>query len=130
MSQASLLFRSDEENYAHPTLPANQYAARIQSLKAKHLRLVKGLRDNLKIEVPPNLLAVLESRPNAGQPPVMVAELVQSPLHSRMLRNRAGLNPRGPSPPSSRAASPAQAARQRMQDLRNRARGRRPGIGR
>jgi S1-C subfamily serine protease len=110
--------------YAHPSLPADQYAARVQKLKAQHLRLVKALSASLKAEVPPKLLAILESRPATGQPTMAVAEIVPSPVQSRMLRSRPGMNPRGPNGPP---LSPAQAARQRALELRDRARGRRIG---
>ncbi len=110
--------------YAHPSLPAVQYAARVQKLKAQHFRLVKAMSADLKAEVPPKLLAILESRPAAGQPTMAVAEFAPTPVQSRMIRNRSGVNPRRP---NGQPVSPAQAARQRAQDLRDCARARRSG---
>jgi hypothetical protein len=118
--------------YANPSSPANAYSSKAQNLKAQHLRLVKTLRDDLKIEVPPKLLAVLESRPTVGQSPTMIVELVPSHIQSRVLRGRPGLVQRGPIGPRSPVpASPAQSAHERMQkNLRDRARDLRSRIGR
>ena len=98
-------YKAMKDLYAHPSLPADQYASRVQKLKAQHLRLVKAMSANLKAEVPPKLLAILDSRPMVGQPTMAVVEFVPSPVQSRMLRNRPGVNPRGP---NGQPLSPAQ----------------------
>ena len=90
--------------YAHPSQPANLYASRAQDLKAHHLRLAKELGSGLGLEVPPKVLAALESRPAADQPPVLFADVVPAPMRPH-LRGFPAPFPRGPIGPGSPGAS-------------------------
>jgi len=130
-------YKAMKNLYANPNRLADQYAAQIQNLKAQHLRLVQSLRKDLRIEVPPQLLAVLERGSPVGQPPGMVAEFVPFQIRPRMLHGRLGpgldgpIGPRMPGipDPMQQARERMKAARDRMQDMRNRARGLRSRIG-
>jgi serine protease Do len=120
--ELSVNYKAMKNLYANARNPAEQYVAQTQRLRTKHFQLVQALKSDLKIEVPPKLLAILQQR-TAGvqQPPTLVAEIVPSQLQSRLLRGRVA--PRGPvivRPPG--AMTPAQAARERMQNLRDRSR--------
>jgi len=123
--------------YTNPNRLADQYAAQIQDLKARHLRLIQSLRNDLRLDVPPRLLAAFQERSPAGQPPTMVAEFVPFPLRPRLLLGRPGpglVGPTVPRPPG--ILDPMQQARERrqemqdrMQNLRNRARDLRSRMG-
>ncbi len=110
--------------YANARRPADQYLVQAQRLRTRHLQLVQSLKNDLKIEVPPKLVAILQQRTAGvgGQPPTLVAEIVPSHVQSRLLHGR--LIQRGPigSRLPGAATNPAQAARERMQNLRNRTR--------
>ena len=82
------------------------------------------------MEVPPQLLAALQPRSPATQPPAMVTEFVPFQLQPRFFRVRPGMGPRGPTGPQLGLQDPLQAAREqrkqmqkRMQDMRQRAQG-------
>src|SRR5262249_20222898 len=117
--------------------PANLYAARAEDLKANHLRLVRAIQSALGIEVPAKLLAVLKSRPDAGQPPPLFAEMVPAPMQPH-LRGFPPLFPRVPFGPDgfdpaadarARAQEMHERAQQRMREMQERARALRPRFG-
>jgi hypothetical protein len=128
-------YQAMKKLYVNPNRLVDQYSSQIQNLKAQHLRLIQSLQRDLSVEVSPQLLAALQPRTMAGQPPTMVAEFVPFQLQPRFLRPRPGMGPRGPmgpQPPGMR--DPLQAAREQrkqmqkqMQDMRSRMRGLRPG---
>ena len=125
--------------YANPNRLVDQYSFQIQNLKAQHLRLIQSLQQDLKLDVPAQLIAALQPRSMAGQPPTMVAEFVPPQLQPRFLRGRPGMmGPRGPSGLRPGMQDPLQAAREQrkqmqdrmqkqMQDMRKRMRGGAPG---
>jgi Trypsin-like peptidase domain len=117
--------------YTNPNRLVDQYSSQIQNLKAEHLRLIQSLQQDLNLDVPPRLLAALQPRSMAGQPPTMVADFVPPQLQPRFLCSRPSMmGPRGPNLLQPGVQDPLQAARarrkemqKRMQDMRNRARG-------
>ncbi len=113
--------------YSNPNRSPDKYATQIQALRTNYLRLVESLQKDLKIDVPPNLLALLKARANDGQSQTLVTQIVPSRVQSR-LRSRNALTQRGAagSSRSGGAQSPAQSAREKMQnkrDARNNRRG-------
>ncbi len=120
--ELSANYKSMRSLYANARYPADQYALQAQKLRTKHLQLVQSIRNDLKLDVPAKLLAVLQQPTAGSQPPLMVMEIVPSHVQSRLLRGR--IIQRGPI--GSRipgAINPAQSARDRMQSLRDRTRG-------
>ena len=113
-------YKAMRDLYANPSQPADLYASRAQDLKAQHLRLVKALQSGLGVEVPAKLLAMLESGPAVGQPPVLFADVVPPPMQPR-LRGFPGPFPRGPIGPGLPGGfDPAADARARMQEMHDR----------
>jgi len=135
--ELSANYKAMKNLYTNPNWLADQYAAQIQNLKAQHLRLIQSLRNDLRLDVPPQLLAALQQRSPAGQQPTMVAEFVPFQLRPRMLHGRLGpglggpIGPRTPGiqDPMQQARERMKEAQDRMQDLRNRARGLRSRMG-
>lgn len=118
-------YRAMKSLYANARHPADQYVVQAQRLRARHLQLVQSLKNDLKMEVPPKLVAILQQRtPAVGSqpPPMVVAEILPSHVQSRLLRGR--IIQRGPigSRLPGATTNPAQAARERMQNLRDRTR--------
>jgi serine protease Do len=114
-------YKSMKSLYAGARQPADRYASQAEKLRARHLQIVQALKNDLKLEVPSNLLALLQQPTTSAQPPTIVMQIVPSHIQSRLLRGRlvqrGPLNQVGPE-----VVSPAQTARERMQNLRNRAR--------
>jgi S1-C subfamily serine protease len=116
---------------------AAQNPSRVQTLKATHLRLVEFLRNDLKIEVPPKLLAALQQHSTNAQPPGLVAEIMPPFFQPPFLHARPGLTQRGPNgprlpgmiDPSQMAREQMQRMREQMRDMQNRARSLRPRGG-
>jgi hypothetical protein len=105
--------------YSNTNRPADKHATQVQALRAKYLRLVESLQKDLKIDVPPPLLALLKMRASDGQSQTLVTQVVPSRVQSR-LRARAGLSQRGAAGSrSSGAPSPAQSLRDKMQNRRD-----------
>ena len=118
--ELSANYKAMRDLYAHPSQPGDQYASRAQNLKSQHLRLVRAVGSGLGVEVPPKLLAALESGPAVGQPQIFYAEVVPAPMQPRM-RGFPGQLPRGPMGPRGPGGfDPAADARARMQDMHNR----------
>jgi hypothetical protein len=115
--------------YTNTNRPAAQYTAQVRDLRTKYLRLVESLQKDLKMEVPQPILGLLKTTLVDGQQSqAVIAQAMPAPLQSRILRGRSRVIQRGPIGPRANAApSPAQSARQRMQDLRDRARARTRG---
>ncbi len=130
-------YKSMKDLYLNPGRAAHDFAFQIQSLKEQHLRLIESLANDLKVEVPQELLAIFKRGPIAGSGPTMVAELVPAPLQPRFRVFRPpGMGPPGqlgPRPPGMMGPNPAldaqRRAQQRMQEMQRRQqRGmRRPG---
>jgi serine protease Do len=141
-------YRAMKSLYANPRGSGDQYALQAQRLRSKHLQLVQSLRNDLKMDVPPKLLAVLQQRTGGGgtaapaivsgrptgqggpasagggvgqQPPMLVFEIVPPQTQSRLLRGHiVQRGPIGPRTPG--ALNSAQQARERMQNLRDHSR--------
>ena len=125
--------------YTNPNRLVDQYSSQIQNLKAQHLRLIQSLQQNLKFDVPAQLIAAFQPRSMAGQPPTMVTEFVPPQLQPRFFRGRPGMiGPRGSNGSLPGMQDPFQATREQrkqmqermqkqMQDMRNRMRSRRGG---
>jgi hypothetical protein len=96
--------------YAQPVRPAPLYATRVRELRAAYLREVEALQKELKVEVPPPLLALLKQSVNGVQPPVGIEGTVPAPSRSRDVP-RPRSQPRGAPDPG---ATPGQAAGDRM----------------
>ena len=113
-------YQAMRDLYANPSQPANLYAARAQDLKANHLRLVNVLQSALGIEAPAKLLAVLEARPAAGQPPALFADMIppQMQPHLRAFPGPFPRIPFGPGVPG--GFDPATDARAAAGDARTR----------
>jgi len=120
-------YKSMKDLYINPGRAAHDFAFQVQRLKEQHVRLVEALENDLKIPVPPELLAILKKPPAAGAPPTMIAEMVPAPLQPRFRRigppNMGPRGPLGPGPPGM-GPNPAQEAQrraqQRMQDMQRR----------
>jgi hypothetical protein len=112
--------------YANTNRPANQYTAQVRDLRTKYIRLVESLQKDLKMEVPEQLMGLLKtSLVDAQQSQTVIAQAVPAPMQSRILRGRSRVIQRGALGQRPGAApTPAQAARDRMQDLRDRMRNR------
>jgi S1-C subfamily serine protease len=123
----STSYKAMKDLYNSTNRPPDKYATQVQALRAKYLRLVESLQKDLKIEVPPNLIALLKARASDDQSQTLASQIVPARVQSR-LRSRGALPPRGAigARPSA-APSPGQSARDRMQqnlrDRRNKARG-------
>jgi S1-C subfamily serine protease len=149
-------YRAMKSLYANPRGPGDQYTQQAQKLRSKHLQLVQSLRNDLKVDVPPKLLAVLQQRTGGGgtaapgsvvsgpggpagtgggmvqQPPMIVFEIVPPQTQSRLLRGhiiqRGQIGGRAPG--AQGVLNNAQQARERMQNLRDRSRNLRSRLNR
>ncbi len=130
-------YKAMKDLYSNPGPAGGNYFAQVQQLKDNHLRLVESVRNDLKLEVPPQLMALLQRRAAPAQQPTMVADLVpfQRRVFIRPPGIRPGLRPPGAiGPPSARnqigdARQRMHEAQDRMRDLRTRARGGMQGNG-
>jgi hypothetical protein len=121
-------YKAMRDLYPNTNQPADRYMSQVQNLRTKYVRLLESLQKDLNIAIPAELMAILKARVTAGQSQAMVAQLVQAPMQSRILRNRGRLSQRNaPGSRNQPASSPAQSARDRMQNLRDRARSRTRG---
>ncbi len=114
----SASFNSMKGLYANTNRPADKYAAAVQALRGKYLRLVEALQKDMKMEVPANLVALLKARASDGQAQTMVTQVVPQRVQSR-LRSRPSLSQRGAGAAAGSRPSAAQKARERMQDRRD-----------
>jgi S1-C subfamily serine protease len=112
--------------YSNTNRPADKYASQVQALRAKHLRVIESLQKDLKMEVRPDLLALLKARASDGQSQALAAQIVPPRIQSR-LRSRSAISQRGAAGSRTAGAqSPAQSAKDKMQnrrDARNNRRG-------
>jgi S1-C subfamily serine protease len=123
-------YKSMKDLYTNPGRAAHDFGFQVQRLKDQHLRLIESLENDLKLPVPPELLAILRQPTDTGSPPNMLAEMVPAPLQPRFRMRPPNLGPRGllGTPPGMHS-NPAQDMRKRMEDMRRRALGRRgPGM--
>jgi len=116
--------------YAVSSGPVDQYLSRVGSQKAQHLNLVLALERELKMPVPPKVLAQLRAQPSESQP-TLIAEFVPPAYRSRFpggiggFPGRMPMGPIGPRLPG--ASDRLQQMRERMDALRFRARAGFPG---
>ncbi len=121
-------YKAMKDLYDNTNQPADKYTAQVQDLRTIYVRQLESLQKELKIDIPPQIMAILKARVTDGQSQTLVAQIVPAPMQSRILRNRGRLSQRGANNSRTPAASsPAQSARDRMQNLRDRARGRTRG---
>ncbi len=115
--------------YTNTNRPANQYTVQVRDVRMKYLRLVESLQKDLKMPVPEQLLGLLKTTlVDAQQSQTVIAQAVPAPSQSRILRGRSRVIQRGAVGQRPGAApSPAQAARDRIQNARDRMRGRTRG---
>ena len=111
-------YNAMKDLYANTNRPADKYASQVQSPRTKYLHLVESLQKDLKIEVPPNLLALLEARASDGQSTTVVAEIVPARVQTRLSHARGRLSQRGTT--TSRSPAASSRAKARMQNLRDR----------
>ena len=127
-------YKAMKDLYAIASRGAGLVASQVQTLKAKHLRLVETLRNDLKINVPPRLLAALQPHSLGGSLRACSRKsclLFFNPRSSAL----APADPRRPNRtvPSRDLGSfpdgerPMQKMRDRMQDMQKRLQGMRLG---
>jgi len=140
-------YRAIKDLYDHPIQPPMQSVARARDLAGQHLRLVRDLQGALGIQIPQELVAILEKAPRLEETQGVLVQVVPAPIQPR-LRPRRGpgmqpsmpIGPRfGPGGPGGiNPAQDAQARGQAMQrqmqqmqrDMQNRMRGVQPRFGR
>jgi serine protease Do len=123
-------YKSMKNLYSNTKGTAAQYTSQVRDLRAKYIRLVEALQKDIQMPVPEQILALLKTTLLDGQQSqAVVAQAMPGSMQSRILRNRSRVIQRGaPGQRPGAAPSPAQSARDRMQDLRDRMRNRgRPG---
>jgi S1-C subfamily serine protease len=132
-------YRTMKDLYENPGSASSNYFTQVQELKDRHLRLAESLRNELKLEVPPQLLALLQRRATQTQQPAMVADAM--PFQPRLFvrpgmrqagpGRQPGARPQGPNagPPAAPPNKTNDArrrmleARDRVRDLQSRAQG-------
>jgi S1-C subfamily serine protease len=122
-------YKNMKDLYLNPGRAAHDFAFQVQRLKEQHVRLIESLENDLKIPVPPELMAILKKAPAAGAPPTMIAEMVPAQLQPRFRRiGPPNMGPRGPIGPRQPGMpiDPRRDMQKRMQDMQKRARGLRP----
>jgi serine protease Do len=124
-------YQSLKKLYNNPNRLVQQYFAQIQNLKSQHLQLVESMSKDLRIDVPPQLLAALQPRTLQSQaPPNMVAEFVPFQMQPGFMG--PGMVPgMGPGGPRVAIPDPLQAAREHrrkmQEEMKRRMRGMRGG---
>jgi S1-C subfamily serine protease len=136
-------YRAIKDLYDRPIQPPGQCVARARELAAQHLRLVRALQNELGIQVPRELLTILEKAPtDDGQAQEVLVQVVPALGQPRLRRRMPGLQPRMPRAPgfgpggfnpAQDAQARAQAMQRKMQqmqqDMQNRMRGMQPRFG-
>src|SRR5262249_51299523 len=69
--ELSANYKAMKQVYGYPAQQVNQYAKHVQDLRKQHYNLVVSIRDELQVEVPAKLLAVLQE-PAGGNPQQVV----------------------------------------------------------
>ena len=113
--------------------------SRLQNLASQHHRLIVSIRDELKVEVPAKLLAVLDAPSPGNQQQVVVVEMMPPQMQPGFRRRGRhgpgmGMGPRMIGPRGPGMAGPGQSMRnqmqrqmqQQMRDAQNRARNLQP----
>ena len=132
--ELSANYKAMKQVYGYPTQQVNQYANHVQDLRKQHYNLVVSIRDELQVEVPAKLLAILQEPTGGNQQQVMVVEMMPQQMQPGIRRRGPGMM--GPRPPG--AVNPGQAMHNQMmrqmeqqrRQLQNRMRGgmRPPGV--
>ena len=128
-------YKAMKDLYAIASRGAGLVASQVQTLKARHLRLVESLRNDLKISVPPRLLAALQPHSLGAEPPGLFAEIMPPFFQPPFLHFSPGPTHGGPigpylpgmMDPSQIARDQMRKMRDRMQDMQKRLQGMRLG---
>jgi serine protease Do len=107
--ELSANYKAMKQIYGYPAQQANQYARHVQDLRKQHYNLVVSIRDELQVEVPDKLLAVLQEPAGGNQQQVVVVEMLPRQMQPGQRRFGPGRLPRGPG-----MASPGQALHNQM----------------
>ena len=65
--ELSANYKAMKQVYGYPTQQVNQYANHVQDLRKQHYNLVVSIRDELQVEVPAKLLAILQEPTGGNQ---------------------------------------------------------------
>jgi serine protease Do len=123
-------YKAMKQVFGYPAQQVNQYAKHVQDLRKQHYDLVVAIRDELQVEVPAKLLAVLQEPAGSNQQQVVVVDMMPRQMQPGLRRFGPGRQPRGPG-----AANPGQTLhnqmmrqmQQQQQRMQNRLRNMRPG---
>jgi S1-C subfamily serine protease len=116
-------YRAIRDLYDHPIQPPVQYVARARDLAGQHLRLVRALQGDLGIQVPQELMAILEKAPRQEETQGVLVQVVPAPVQPRLRPRRGpGMQPSMPIGPrfGPGGFNPAQDAQARAQDMQRR----------
>jgi S1-C subfamily serine protease len=94
--ELSANYKAMKQVYGYPTEQLNQYANHVNDLRKQHYNLVVSIRDELQVQVPEKLLAVLQEPATGGQQQIVVVEMMPRQMQPGLRRNRPGSLPRGP----------------------------------
>jgi serine protease Do len=95
--ELSASYKAMKKVYGYPTQQVNQYANHVQDLRKQHYNLVVSIRDELQVEVPPKLLAILQAPTGGDQQQIIVVEMMPQQMQPGFRRRGPGMmGPRGP----------------------------------
>jgi hypothetical protein len=95
--ELSANYRAMKQVYGYPTQQVNQYANHVQDLRKQHYNLVVSIRDELQVEVPAKLLAILQAPTGGDQQQMIVVEMMPQQMQPGFRRRGPGMmGPRGP----------------------------------
>src|SRR6185312_11086361 len=96
----ALNYRAIKDLYDHPIQPPGQYISRARDLAGQHLRMVRALQGDLGIQVPQELLAILEKAPRQEETQGVLVQVVPAPVVPRLRPRRGpGMQPSMPMGP-------------------------------
>jgi S1-C subfamily serine protease len=127
--ELSANYKAMKQVYGYPTQQVNQYAKHVQDLRKQHYNLVVSIRDELQVEVPAKLLAILQEPTGGNQPQIVVVEMMPQQMQPGFRRRGPGVGPRGPGATNPGAAMHNQMMRQmetQRRQMQNRLRNLRP----
>jgi hypothetical protein len=128
--ELSANYKAMKQVYGYPTQQVNQYANHLQDLRKQHYNLVVSIRDELQVEVPAKLLAILQAPTGGDQQQVVIVEMMPQQMQPGFRRRGPGMiGPRAPGATNPGQAMHNQLMRQMEQQrrqLENRMRGMRP----
>ena len=128
--ELSANYKAMKQVYGYPGQQANQYLNHVKDLRKQHYNLVISIRDELQVEVPAKLLAVLQEPTGGDQQQVIVVEMMPQQMQPGFRRRGPGAGPRGPgamNPGQSMHNQMMRQMEQQRRQLQNRMR-RPPGV--